>query len=175
MLKVTALQRTHTTERSEKRTSEGKHATHTHSKTSCFKPSVAASRMQTALLRLLSKTLLSFQKCVCVCMRACVCVRCLYYGFRLFLNLAITGHSWHLDHTTVLSFPSNLSPILTALTGIPSVTHITTSEWGRRPGGSRNRKGLCWNWRKYEWRRGGRTAGGFQVGLFWCDFQGNFK
>lgn len=62
-----------------------------------------------------------------------------YYGFRLFLNLAITGHSWHLALTTF--FSSNQSLILTVLAAIPSVAHISNPEQGRRHRGWKNSKG----------------------------------
>lgn len=152
MLKVTGLQRIHTKARSKKRSAERKHATHTHSETSCLKPSVTASGTQEALLCLLSKTYYHFTS-VYVFVSVCViaCMHYSYYGFRLFLNLAITGHSWHLART--MFFSSNQSLILTVLAAIPSVAHISNPEQGRRHRGWKNSKvkeDLYWNRRKYE-------------------------
>ena len=58
------------------------------------------------------------------------------------------------------SFLSNPSLVLTVLTGVPSVTHINTSEWGKRSGMLKNRRGwrLLMESRKIQTRGGGRTA-----------------
>lgn len=101
MLKVTGLQRIHTKARNEKKKkASGEETCSTHTQQDVVFKAICYSQWDAETTPVfVIKDILSFHK-------ACVCVITPYVhhmccGFRLFLNQAITGNSWHLAYTTV--------------------------------------------------------------------------
>lgn len=145
---------------------------HTRSKTSCLKPSVTASRVQKALLCLLSKTYYLFTGCVGVCV--CVssrhtCTTC----------IVVSGYFWTWQSQVALDtrlIPDFLLIYLwfwLCLQAFPRWLKLPPQRVveGPEDGKIATEEGLCWNQRKYEWWREGRTVmlkrrGWFQVSCF---------